>query len=261
MPTLPLIKLNSKGQAVENWQDFLIGQDLLDEPSDGDFGPLTLAATIAFQKMAGLQPDGVVGNKTYGAAMQIGFNGVHDDRTGKEGADWPPKPDFDPLVSNAQRQKVFGKFEFVADPQPGDKEHIRVTDNWAKDNIIMVPVPQLRGISGGSHIQFHKLAANQLIKLWADWDAAGLLHLILIWDGSYNPRFVRGSTKTLSNHAFGSAFDINAKWNAYGSQPALVGQKGCVRELVTIANANGFYWGGHFTKQDGMHFEVARIQG
>ena len=42
-------------------------------------------------------------------------------------------------------------------------------------------------------------------------------------------------------------------------QPALLGEKGCVRELVPIAHDHGFYWGGHFTRQDGMHFEVARV--
>lgn len=259
MPALPLIKINSKGPAVTNWQDFLIGRNLLSEPADGDFGPDTLAATIAFQKEQGLHPDGVVGNKTYGAAMLLGFNAVHDTRPGIDGANWPPKPDFPPLVSNAQRQAVFGKFAFIPAPLPGDSENIKVTDGWDTQNIIQVPVPQLQGVNGQTHIQFHKLAANQLIKLWADWDTAGLLYLILNFDGSYDARFVRGSNTTLSNHAFGSAFDINAEWNAYGAQPALVGQKGCTRQLVEIANANGFYWGGHFSKQDGMHFEIAKI--
>jgi hypothetical protein len=41
--------------------------------------------------------------------------------------------------------------------------------------------------------------------------------------------------------------------------PALVGQKGSVREIVPIANEFGFYWGGHFTRKDGMHFEIAKI--
>ena len=70
---------------------------------------------------------------------------------------------------------------------------------------------------------------------------------------------VRGSRQTLSNHAFGSAFDINAAWNGLGVIPPLVGQKGSVRELVALANENGFYWGGHFPRRDGMHFEIAKI--
>jgi hypothetical protein len=74
-------------------------------------------------------------------------------------------------------------------------------------------------------------------------------------------RFVRGRAAQgiLSNHAFGSAFDINYDWNKLGAVPALAGQKGSVRELVSIAQENGFYWGGHFERLDGMHFEVAKI--
>jgi hypothetical protein len=64
----------------------------------------------------------------------------------------------------------------------------------------------------------------------------------------------------LSNHAYGSAFDINYAWNRLGQVPALVGEKGAVRELVTLAHKHGFYWGGHFNERlDGMHFEVAKI--
>ena len=35
--------------------------------------------------------------------------------------------------------------------------------------------------------------------------------------------------------------------------------KGCVRELIRMANESGFYWGGHFNRLDGVHFEVAQV--
>jgi hypothetical protein len=110
-------------------------------------------------------------------------------------------------------------------------------------------------------MQFHRLAADQLIGLWQDWEQAGLLDRILSFDGAFVPRFIRGSTKTLSNHAFGSAFDINASLNGLGVRPPLFGQRGSVRELVPIAHKWGFYWGGHFnTRPDGMHFEIAFLK-
>jgi len=28
---------------------------------------------------------------------------------------------------------------------------------------------------------------------------------------------------------------------------------------VPIAHDHGFYWGGHFSRSDGMHFEVAKL--
>lgn len=257
MPSL--IQLNSTGFDVENWQLFLIGQNLLNGAADGQFGPATQAASVQFQTQHGLAADGKIGDGTYAVAMPMGLSAIIDERKGMDSAAWPPKPGFPPLVSNAAREALFGKFSYVADPQPGNPENIRVTDNWEKQNIIIVDIPQLKAIAGSSKVQFHRLGANQLIKLWADWESAGLLHFVRTWEGTYVPRFVRGSTKTLSNHSFGSAFDINAAWNGYGVQTALVGYKGSVREMVQIANANGFYWGGHFSKLDGMHFEVAKL--
>ena len=107
---------------------------------------------------------------------------------------------------------------------------------------------------------FHKLAAAQLQALWEAWEKAGLLKQVLTFEGAFVARFIRGSTSTLSNHAFGSAFDINYRWNKLGARPALVGETGSVRELVPIAHEHGFYWGGHFNRRDGMHFEVALLK-
>ncbi|PSL28265.1 M15 family metallopeptidase [Chitinophaga ginsengisoli] len=257
---LKLIRINSQGPLVTSWQFFLIGQHLYAGVADGIFSRDVLNATIEFQRRNNLQPDGIVGNKTYGVAMQFGFDGTIDDRTDKSGADYPKPPSFQPLVSNEERAKVFGKFSYVSQPVAGNPENIRVTDNWVGENIVTATVPQLVNIKGSDRVQFHKIAASQLVKLWADWEKAGLLPLVLTWGGSYVPRFIRGSRTTLSNHSFGSAFDINVAWNPLGAIPALVGQKGSVRELVQIANLNGFYWGGHFSRKDGMHFEVAQIK-
>lgn len=257
---LKLIRINSQGPLVTSWQFFLTGQQLYSGVVDGNFTSEVQDATIEFQRRNNLQPDGIVGNKTYGVAMLLGFDGSVDDRTDKSGADFPKPPSFKPLVSNEERAKVFGKFTFVSQPIPGNPENIKVTGNWVSKNIVTASIPQLINIKGSDKVQFHKIAANQLVKLWKDWEKAGLLPLVLTWGGSYVPRFIRGSRTTLSNHSFGSAFDINVAWNQLGSVPALVGQKGSVRELVQIANQNGFYWGGHFSRKDGMHFEIAQIK-
>jgi hypothetical protein len=80
-------------------------------------------------------------------------------------------------------------------------------------------------------------------------------------NGAFVLRFIRGRTSTLSNHAYGSAFDINADETPLGARPRLVGQRGATRELVPLANKWGFYWGGHFgSRPDGMHFEVAFLK-
>jgi hypothetical protein len=72
------------------------------------------------------------------------------------------------------------------------------------------------------------------------------------YGGCYVPRFIAGTT-TLSNHAFGLAFDVNVPENLRGT----VGQ--IDRQVVSIFEKWGFTWGGtwHFT--DPMHFELNRI--
>ena len=162
------------------------------------------------------------------------------------------------------RREMLGKFAFVAAPRPDNAEAIRISDDWESRNIVRVEIPQLAGKKGApasGTIRFHRLAAKQLQAMFKAWDKARLLDRVLAWDGSFVPRFVRGSRTTLSNHAFGSAFDINAAFNRLNSEPAFPGQKGCLFDLVPIAHEHGFYWGGHFTKRrDGMHFEVAKLK-
>jgi hypothetical protein len=67
--------------------------------------------------------------------------------------------------------------------------------------------------------------------------------------GCYNPRFIAGST-TLSNHAFGLAFDLNVPGNRRGT----VGE--IDRGIVAIFERWGFGWGGRWSWTDPMHFEL-----
>ncbi|NBV12596.1 MAG: peptidoglycan-binding protein [Sphingobacteriia bacterium] len=252
-----ILKVGSQGAEVTAWQYFLIGKGFYQGQADGDFGPKTLAATQAFQSQNGLHPDGVAGNRTLGIAMQQGFGLLQDPSVDKSGSNWPPKPtQFSPILN---KDEVFGKIEFVPNPTADNPEGIKITNNWDKTHIETFDVPQLTKIKGSAKVTFHKAAKPQMIKLWKDWEDAELLHLVLTWAGTWNPRFIRGSRSVLSQHAYGTAFDINVEWNKLGAVPALVGQKGSVRELVKIAQENGFYWGGFFSRLDGMHFEVYKL--
>lgn len=256
---MQVLEKGMTGPAVERWQIFLIGQGLGEVgATDGKFGEKTRKATIEFQKRFGLEPDGKVGNKTLGRAMLLGLEAF------KDPADIPPPPPFKALASTAARQKVFGAFAFKHKPLPNNKEHIVITDGWDTKNIVRVKIPQLIGVKGAQpdgSVFFHQLAASQLIAVWDAWEKAKLLDRVLSYAGAFNPRFIRGKIGQLSNHAFGTAFDINAEFNPLGTRPVSVGQKGSVRELVVIAREHGFFWGGNFQKRpDGMHFEVAFIK-
>lgn len=73
-----VLRLGSRGSAVIHWQEFLEQQGFIElGPVDGEFGPGTRAATLAFQEAHGLVPDGVVGPKTRAEAeaMGLGFTG------------------------------------------------------------------------------------------------------------------------------------------------------------------------------------------
>jgi D-alanyl-D-alanine carboxypeptidase/Putative peptidoglycan binding domain len=255
-----VLKPGVAGSDVGKWQLFLVGQRLARFTPNGKFGPATRAATIAFQEKHGLDADGKVGNRTLGRAMMLGFELV--DFTGEKGSGFPKEPRFKPLVGTPARQQIFGTFSFVAAPQPDNAEAIRITDDWERENIIRISVPQLagkRGAPASGTVRFHQRTATQLQDLFKAWSKARVLDRVLTWDGSFVSRFVRGGT-TLSNHAFGSAFDINAPFNPLGAEPALPGKVGCIYDLVRIAHDHGFYWGGHFSsRRDGMHFEVAEV--
>ena len=181
----------------------------------------------------------------------------------EDGTDWPPRPSFPPIVTLAARQALFGIFLYKAQPTASNPESIVVMGPWVANNIERVTIPQLVGKIGappGGVVLFHRAVSAQLVALWQAWEDAGLLDRVLSWAGSYAPRFIRGSTSVLSNHAFGTAFDINAPQNGLGAVPALKGHPGSTRELVGLANQHGFFWGGHFDRKDGMHMEAAQIQ-
>jgi D-alanyl-D-alanine carboxypeptidase/Putative peptidoglycan binding domain len=257
-----VLKKGVRGDDVAQWELFLHGAGFtFTQPRDNVFDAETEKLTKAFQKKNKLVPDGIVGNATFGVAMLQGFEGVPF--VDEPAAKFPRKPDFEPIVGNAARNALFGPMKFRPGPLNGDfgKETITVTNDFESTSILRTEIPELIGIKGASatgRVRFHKTCVPQLKGLWTAWGRKGLLKHILTFDGAYAPRFTRCSNKTLSNHAFGTAFDINAGENPLGAQPALPGKKGCVFELVPTAHQFGFYWGGHFSRRDGMHFEIAK---
>jgi D-alanyl-D-alanine carboxypeptidase len=173
----------------------------------------------------------------------------------------PPLPPI--AMSPVQRTATFGRFEWVSSPIEGNPERILMKGDWFRNNVISVEVPQLQKL-GVSHVLFHYLGKKQLLGFFADVEAAGLLPLVKTWNGSFASRMKRGKANggigDISNHAWATAFDINAQWNRLGQIPALAGRPGSVRELVPLMHKHGFFWGGDFrTRPDGMHVELSRV--
>lgn len=262
------LRLGMSGDDVTGWQNFLVGKFHENIVVNGNFDALTVSATIDFQSKSGLTPDGSVGPMTVARALQIGYPAISDDDP--NGPNWPIRPPILSSLSDAQRGSIFGDFSFVSAPMPDNREAIKITDGWDKTNIVVATIPQLQNIVGAphsGHVNCHKLVANQLVALFKAWDDAGLIDRIITWNGCWVPRFKRGSLTSLSNHSWGTAFDINAQWNSLGSTPAKLHETGCTRELVDIAVQHGFFWGAWFGMIDGkygnrcdaMHFECFKL--
>jgi len=256
----PTIRKGNSGTWVKTWQHVLItdGLDLTPFGADAQFGKATESATKSWQLEEGLVPDGIVGPKTWEVASSDRPKQDSVRRRIFSPTDYPKHPKFAPVLPS-QRDEAFGTLEYVPVPVPGNLESIRITNGW-ESNIEMVTIPQLAGVPGmpgHGKVSFHKDYSKQLVELFKAWEQARLVHLLCSWAGSWAPRFIRGSRRTLSNHAYGTAFDINAPWNPLGSAPKAANEKGTVFPLVPIANKLGWYWGGHYSRPDGMHFEVA----
>lgn len=260
---MQILRLGSTGAEVSKWQHFLIGKNYYAGVVEGSFGPKTQEATVKFQNAYRLNPaDGVVGRATLAKAIELGFGDVHDDDPTEMSAKWPPRADLI-IPSQADRERMFGRFKFQPDPVAGNPEKIKMLDDWAKKNLVEVHIPQLKGVQGvnaNATVTFHRLGAPKLQKLFQTWESEGLLPLILTWNGTYAARYIRGSRTNLSAHSFASAFDINVKWNGLAVEPALVGKEGSVRKLAYVAGKQGWFWGGWYkSRLDGMHFELARL--
>jgi len=257
--SVKVLKRGEGGPLVRKWQNFLRGQGFASTVT-GQFDADTEQATRDFQTKYKLDIDGKVGNETFGKAMLLGFELV--DFTEEADSRWPKEPKFTPVRSTSERQGLLGRFRFAPDPQLDNPEAIRILDDWEAQYIVRLTIPQLVGVKGANKsgaVRFHRLAAEQLVGLWDAWSEAGLIDRVLTFEGAFNARFVRGSRTNLSNHAFGTAFDINFGWNRLGVEPAWPNQQGCLFELIPLAHKWGFYWGGHFQRRDGMHFEIAKL--
>ena len=271
---------------VQRWQYFLRKQGIDEAGSiDADFGLKTETATRLFQQQHGVSATGRVEDATLQKAASLGYTVVPDDYYAKRsGPGFPQQPGGLTSPSNASRNATFTCFKFLQRPLANrpDREAIVQTSScdgsepdWVAEHIVTVDVPQLRFARGANgRMRCHELAAPVFQALFEQWERDDLLHLVISYEGCFVPRYKRkkappgtgghgimksSNVSTLSNHSFGSAFDINRVDNDLGKVPARCGRRGSVRELVASAGALGVFWGGFFANLDGMHFEISKL--
>jgi hypothetical protein len=74
-------------------------------------------------------------------------------------------------------------------------------------------------------------------------------------DWSYNFRMIRGSTDSLSNHASGTALDLNANRHPLGKEDTFSPENAA--KCISLAAKWGCKWGGTYRlRKDDMHFEI-----
>lgn len=111
---------------------------------------------------------------------------------------------------------------------------------------------RLRNGSAGFLLAYFALWFSEKIE---DATAQGLLD---DWGYAYRP--VRGSETNLSNHASGTAMDINATWHPLGRVRTGIFRRRSAVEAVQRRlhwMGNVLRWGGSYNgRKDEMHFEV-----
>lgn len=277
---------NNVPAEVQRWQYFLLRRGISQVGRvDADFGSKSEEATRIFQLQQQLPTNGKVDAATLSAASQYGYTILDSGYyAARAGASWPAPPSNLSSPSSSWRNTKFSCFRFVQKQNAYRDRPERIvikgscdgaSADWTQAHIVDLNSSLFSHADGfRGYFRVHREAREALEELLHQWQADDLLHLVISFAGAFDPRYIFGhnpgnaaqpeikSTDAgkLSNHAFGSAFDINATWNWIGEVPAFCGRKGSVRELVASANAAGFYWGGHFGggRIDGMHFELAR---
>lgn len=270
---MPSLSVGQKGALAKLFNEFLRGRgfaagtaDVFDAQAKEGTGQLQqwLIDQDPGNRKGRIQVDGSPGNQTFGYSCAIDKADFFDPPAiaNAVGVAYPARLASLPLPSMELQVSTFGQILAKAAPTASNPERIIITNGF-EANIVTRAVPQLVGKDGASasgKVNVHRLVADQLVSLWAAWERLGLVGLVTGFGGLWVPRFVRGSTTTLSNHAWGTAFDINVSANYLWHLPAFPGENGSLFKLVPVAQDYGFGWGGHYRgRLDGMHFEALKV--
>ena len=106
------------------------------------------------------------------------------------------------------RAHPFGRFRY----NDLDGGRIEIEADWRRKNIVRLALPPLENMP---HVTWcHRLAHEAFLAVFNDIRFAGDDKLIRHFDGLWVPRHILWNPrKPLSNHSWGTAIDLNAKWN------------------------------------------------
>jgi hypothetical protein len=150
---------------------------------------------------------------------------------------------------------LFGHIRFrtvSSEWKRGDK--IKFISGFDVNDVTPIFIPQLQNIPGSNKgkLSFHKRGHQQLLSVFNEIEARGLLHHIKTCAGTFNSRLGKPTSGALSklpsNHAFGIAIDLNQDDPGFGES---------VAPVAPVFQAFGFTWGKAFN--DPMHFQVNKF--
>lgn len=176
----------------------------------------------------------------------------------------PPKP-ANAVYRSLDRDPTYGSeftYQWTAggcfNPQCTQR-HATITSpaNWTGTYIVTVRVPEIPKLGT---MRFHKRIAPQFEAFFKAGAAKGLAGKIINNAGTFVARTLTNSQSKLSNHALGTAIDVNSAQNGYGAPPAARGTNGSLSEYADFCTDFGLYWGGWYSRnKDAMHFEAVKV--
>jgi Putative peptidoglycan-binding domain-containing protein len=136
----------------------------------------------------------------------------------------------------------------------------KASAKWESENLVLVSCPWVlrynnKPVKG---IRVHRKCADSLSRvLNRIWERCGRSQAEIdrigmsIYGGGYNFRAMRGGS-SLSMHSYGCAVDFDPARNGLGNaKPAMD------RRVIEEFEREGWEWGGHWSRPDGMHFQAA----
>ena len=239
------LRLGHRGEDVAQWQRFLTARKFKLGRTDGDFGPKTQRATIAFQKANGLPADGAVGPATRAAAQVFGFTNVEVDDLARE-VPLPPMSQINVGLSAAKHDTMMALF---GAPGKLTKDCSEVTNSQLKRETVTASVGPFRvtgwkpAVDGLRRI-FEEIRV-EMPEVIAQVHTAGMSCV----------RHVRQNPSRFSNHSWGTAVDLYFGGNVDDTGDGMT-QLGLLK-MAPIFNKHRWYWGAEFSLEDSMHFELS----
>lgn len=252
-------------------QQLLAQQGMPVGRADGLCGPRTISSITTFQAGFLHRPDGLVspGGRTWQRLTMVGFRPASTSRVapkvvspqeirttipaeaGTSLTRLVPRSTLGQLnsglspVSNSYMIQKLGnpRDSFSSNCQP-------VTNEKLKKKI-------KTGSVGPFRVTGLAAAVDSLAKIMTDIaKKQPEVYAVLGSAGMMCCRYVRGSTRSISNHSWGTAIDLtlNRVLDKRGDGMVQYG----LTVIAPIFNEHGWYWGAAYKTEDAMHFEVGR---